>query len=100
MNIFKNASWIWYCEESTPDTYGDFKDTFIYKQGRAVINLSVDGDYELYVNGKFVNSNQYGDFEHYKIYDSIDITDFLKQGENELYILVWHIGFDSSRYKI
>lgn len=100
MNIFKNASWIWYCEEATPDTYGDFKDTFIYKQGRAVINLSVDGDYELYVNGKFVNSNQYGDFEHYKIYDSIDITDFLKQGENELYILVWHIGFDSSRYKI
>ena len=44
-------------------------------------------------------SNQYGDFEHYKIYDSIDITNFLTVGENSLLVTVWHLGIDSQKYK-
>lgn len=96
---FENSEWIWYTKNEIPDSYGDFKETFSYSVGNSVINLSVDGDYELYVNGEFVSSNQYADFEHYKIYDSIDITKYLNRGENELYILVWHFGIDSSRYK-
>ncbi|MBR7133515.1 MAG: hypothetical protein IKD04_08280 [Clostridia bacterium] len=64
-----------------------------------ICHLSCDGDYTLYVNGKYVSSNQYGDFEHYKIYDSIDITEYLNHGENEIYFLVWHFGIPSSRYR-
>ena len=46
----------------------------------------------MFVNGKFVESNQYPDFEHYKIYDQVDITPYLKKGENLIAILVWHFG--------
>ena len=99
-NLFKNADWIWYTNSAIPDSYGDFIDTIDYKSGNVKIHLSCDGDYTLYVNGKFVNSNQYGDYEHYKIYDSLDITDYLIKGENEIYILVWHLGINSSRYKL
>ncbi len=99
MSAFKTAKWIWYTSEAVPDSYGDFKDSFNYSGENAVCNISVDGDYELYINGEFVASNQYGDFEHYKIYDAIDISDFLKHGENEIYILVWHLGINSSRYR-
>lgn len=99
MEKFQKSSWIWYTEDKKADSYGDFTDSFEYNGGEAVFSISVDGDYELYINGKFVSSNQYGDFEHYKIYDDIDITGFLKTGKNDIYILVWHIGVDSSRYK-
>ena len=99
MKKFEKSSWIWYTEDEKADSYGDFKDSFYYNGGEAVFSISVDGDYELYINGGFVSSNQYGDFEHYKIYDNIDVKEFLKNGKNDINILVWHIGVDSSRYK-
>ena len=98
--IFKNSNWIWYTNQPTPDSYGDFIDKFTYINGQVKIHISCDGDYTLYINGNFVSSNQYSDFEHYKIYDSVDITDYLIKGINNIYILVWHLGINSSRYKL
>ena len=97
--LLKNAKWIWYTDNPLPDSYGDFTDTINYSNGNVKIHLSCDGDYTLYINNKFVNANQYGDFEHYKIYDTIDITDHLVKGKNDIYILVWHLGINTSRYK-
>lgn len=97
--LFLDASWIWYTEADEPDTYGDFIDNFNYTGGKVICHISCDGDYTLLVNGEFVSSNQYGDFEHYKIYDSIDITNYLTIGENTIFITVWHLGIASSRYK-
>ncbi len=99
-NMLQNSEWIWYTDSPLPDSYGDFIDTFDYNGGNVNIHLSSDGDYTLYVNGNFASSNQYGDFEHYKIYDSLNITDYLVKGKNEIHILVWHIGINSSRYKL
>ncbi len=97
--MFAKADWIWYTETEKPDTYGDFTDKLYYTGGKVICHISCDGDYTLFVNGVFVSSNQYGDFEHYKIYDSIDITDRLEIGENTILITVWHLGVASSRYK-
>lgn len=97
MSAFKNAKWIW-LSDSTPDQYGEFLAKF-KDSDSAKINISCDGDYTLYLNGKFVSSNQYGDYEHYKIYDTIDLSPYMINGENTLAILVWHIGKDFSRYK-
>ena len=47
----------------------------------AVCRLSSNGDYTLYINGRMAGINQYGDFEHYKIYDEVDISGFLREGE-------------------
>ena len=74
-------------------------DELNYNGGKAICHISCDGDYTLFVNGVYVSSNQYADFEHYKIYDSIDITDRLVIGENTILITVWHLGVSSSRYK-
>ena len=98
-NNFKLGRWIWYTDTPVPDSYGDFKKEFNYEGGNALCKISVDGDYTLFVNGTYAASNQYGDFEHYKIYDTIDITSYLREGENEIYILVWHLGIGTSRYK-
>lgn len=97
--IFENIPWIWYTDDPQPDSYGNFISHFNYCGGKVICHLSCDGDYTLFINGKFVSAKQYADFTHYKIYDSIDITHVLLPGENTLFILVWHLGVPSSKYK-
>ena len=67
------AKWIWVDKESRPDTYGEFYDEFNWEEGEVNCLLSCDSDYTLFVNGQYVASNQYGDFEHYKVYDAISV---------------------------
>ena len=98
MEIFKSAKWIWVEKASKPDTYGEVYDEFQWEDGNVNCLLSCDSDYTLFVNGKFVASNQYGDFEWYKAYDTVDITSYLHKGKNSVAILVWHFGVDSQRY--
>ena len=100
MSAFENAKWIWYTESATPDSYGEFVDRLVFGGGRAVVRISCDSDYTLFVNGGYAASGQYGDFEHYKIYDEVDITDLLTVGNNEIRILVHYFGADSSRYRV
>ena len=103
MSVFENSKFIW-INDTNIDTYGEFYASFKANSSpicnnKAICRLSCDGDYTLFINGKYVASNQYGDFEHYKIYDEIDIGEFLCQGDNHLAILVHHFGKDSQRYK-
>lgn len=95
---FQNAKWIWVENSSVPDTYGEFYREFTWNGGPAVLRLSCDSDYTLFVNGSFAESNQYGDCEWYKSYDEIDITPYLQRGVNRMAVLVWHFGEDSQRY--
>ncbi len=98
MKGFSLAKWMWVEKDCKPDTYGEFYDEFQWEEGDVNCLLSCDGDYTLYINGNYVASNQYGDYEWYKSYDSINITSFLKKGENTIAVLVWHFGTDSQRY--
>ena len=90
MKAFEKSKWIWYKNEDTADDYGEFYETFEAKKGdSATCRISCDGDYTLFVNGRFAESNQYGDYEHYKIYDEIDISELLCDGKNSISLLVW-----------
>lgn len=88
----EKSKWIWLKEEQTVDSYGDFFSEFTYTGEKAFVNISADSNYTLYINGVFVNSGQYADYPHYKVYDEIDITDFCRVGENQLAITVWYYG--------
>ena len=98
MKLFNKAKWIWVEKDSRPDTYGEFFDEFTWKEGKVNCFLSCDGDYTLYINGQYVASNQYGDYEWYKSYDTVDITKYLKQGKNTIAVLVWYCGEDTQSY--
>ncbi len=96
--VINKAKWIWLEKDSKPDTYGEFYDEFQWEEGEINCFLSCDGDYTLFINGQYVASNQYGDYEWYKSYDNIDITPYLNKGKNSIAVLVWHFGTDSQRY--
>lgn len=98
ITMLSESKWIWVDEKSAPDTYGEFYDEFQWEEGVINCLLSCDGDYTLFINGEYVASNQYGDYEWYKSYDKIDITPYLKKGKNSIAVLVWHFGTDSQRY--
>ncbi|MBQ7353639.1 MAG: hypothetical protein IJW54_06545 [Clostridia bacterium] len=95
---FENSKYIW-LESESENSFLEAYSSFNYDLGNVKINLSCDSDYTLFINGKYVSSNQYGDFEGFKCYDTIDITDFLVKGKNHFACLVWHFGKDTQRYK-
>lgn len=98
-DIFKSSKWIWHDQKSSIDDRAEFYGTFrVEQKERAYCRLSCDSDYALYVNGKFVSSNQYGDFPHYKIYDEINLSKYTTVGENHVFIIVWHFGVGSQKY--
>ena len=96
--VFNNSEWIWPKNEAGKDEYAEFYAEF-EACGKTVVRISADSDYTLYINGKYLASNQYGDYEHYKIYDEIDATSLINSGKNSISVLVWHFGENTSRYK-
>ena len=100
MDVFSSSRWIWYGTDIIPDSYGEFYGHFsaVCRKGQHVLcRLSCDGDYTLFCNGRFVASNQYGDYEHYKIYDEIDLTPYLQTGENRSHTSDYTRGISKHR---
>lgn len=98
-NVFYKSKWIWLASGECDDQYVDFFDSFKTSGGRVTLYVSADSNYHVSVNGQSTSSGQYCDFEHYKIYDTIDITDLLNDGINTLKITAYHTGTDTSRYR-
>ena len=96
---FENAKWIFADTELIADLYTDYRQDFFYTGGDLWFYISVDTDYTLYINGQYAASGQYGDFEHYKIYDAIKLNSFLNEGKNTLDLTVYYCGADFQRYK-
>ena len=86
------SKWIWKDGFEGFDLYCDFYDSFDYDGGKASLKVSADTNYALYINGVFLESGQYADYPHYKIYDELDITEYCKKGTNHIAITVWYHG--------
>ena len=92
------ANWIWENANAMPDEHADFFAVFPYvaADGKVHIFLSADSDFGLFINGKMVTFGQYPDYPHYKVYEKIEITPYLKEGENQLALEVWYYGNNCS----
>lgn len=98
MKVFQQSKWIWAREAIGNNAHAEFYGEFAWKDGDGICRLSCDSDYILYVNGIAVSCNQYGDYEHFKSYDTIAITPYLKVGRNSFAVHVWHQGTPCFRY--
>ena len=90
----EQAKWIWADTPLRANEYVTFYDEFIYSSGLVQMDISVAGDYALYINGELVSFGQYPDYKTYKIYDCVDITPWLRIGKNRVKIVGWYIGED------
>lgn len=96
MNPFVNSRWIWGNDNAQTDEYCEFLDSFNFSGRGAKLYISADSNYAVYVNGSLAASLQYADFPYDKVYDEIDITDYVRQGKNVLAIRVWYYGIGTT----
>ena len=95
--IFGHGVWIWCNASPREDEYGEFVEDFYYWQGRALLRISADSNYAAYLNGRLAAWGQYADFPYDKVYDEVDVTEFLRPGQNRLAVLVWYYGTDTTQ---
>ena len=87
---FENAKWIWLGERGEKNVHLSFLLDFDAEgTEEAVLHLSVDFQYALYLNGEFLDYGQYADTEDYKIYDSVPLRG-LRAGKNRVLLCAWH----------
>ncbi len=98
--MLSKANWIWLEQETEQNTYLDFKQHFTpTTRQKTLLELSVDGNYAVYLNHRFVNSGQYPDYPGYKVYDQLDLSPYLEDGQNELLIRAYWPGQDFFSYR-
>lgn len=89
--------WIWAKGEAKPNTRMCFRKTFTASDAASpvVINIAVDSKYYLWVNGCLAVAEgglNRGPTPEGGYYDEVDISKFVKKGENTLALLVWYWG--------
>lgn len=99
---FAKAAWIWRQEAAGKDEFCDFVTTFTVdgnSRGPYTLSIASDSNYTLYLGGQMAAFGQYADYPTYKVYDRVDVTPFVKAGENRLAVVVWYYGIDSQTYQ-
>lgn len=87
------AKWIWQNTDNNKDEFVDFLDAFEAEGDQPLyLDISASGDYIVWLNGQKVGFGQYRDYEHYKIKDTLNLTPYVRKGENRLCIQAWNIG--------
>ena len=102
-HVFSKASWIWHKEEAGRDEFCDFlaKVRTPSAEGkRYYLHISADSNYTVWMNGTLCAFGQYADYPDYKIYDRVDVTDYLREGENRMVTVVWFYGIETQTYKV
>ena len=92
-------NWIWLNENSDigKTQFAEFRQEFVVVNSADVeLKISADFRYVAYVNGSFVGNGQYADLPKHKSVDTHDITPFVKDGDNILTVVAWHMGQDFS----
>ena len=97
--MFINAKTIWYNNPLKRDDFADFAMSFDgTKNDKYTLEIHCDSDYNLFVNGELAAFGQYASYPQYRICDQLDITPYVKEGKNNLCIIVWHYGVSFSTY--
>lgn len=68
------------------------KKFFVDATENTVIHISADDYYKLYINGKFVCQGPSAAYPEHYYYNTVDITDFLKSGENTIAVHTYYQG--------
>ena len=75
------------------DYYALFRHSFMLNSTeKTVIRISADDYYKLYINGTFVCQGPAQAFYFSYNYNEVDISHFLRNGENEISVLVFYQG--------
>lgn len=94
MGAFDISNWIW-SPDWNPQDKDDTRLVYFRRRfhiaaapKRTNIDITADSRYKLYVNGNFVEAGPSKGDQQIWFYDTVDITDCLKKGENVICVIV------------
>lgn len=96
-----DAKLIWNNTQTNSDEYCFFRKTFMCDKipKSAVLNIFVQSEYRLYINGEEIAYSSAGTGECAKT-DAIDVLTYLKQGKNVIAIFAHYIPYPISRISL
>ena len=95
MKYFEKAKQIW-IKHAGSDEYAEFFEEIEYGGGPCELRVSVDGDFAVYVNGSYAGGGQFPDFPWYKSVERIELGGKLRVGKNDVRIVAWHYGIETT----
>ncbi|MEN6372580.1 MAG: family 78 glycoside hydrolase catalytic domain [Armatimonadota bacterium] len=99
MALKLNGSWIWTSEKTEDrNAFARFRRTFDYSGGPAVIRITADSRYVLYINGEYIGQGPVREWPAHWRYDEYDIGPYLRQGDNAVAVLVNSFGEGNFQY--
>ena len=80
----RNGAWIWLTDQYIHEKQSVFfRQEFVYeKKGSVRLHLSAESHYKLYVNGSYLANGPMKGDRYRKYYDTIDISNWLREGKN------------------
>ena len=98
--MFKSAKVVW-ADNEIKNQYLSFRHKFYCDSvSDCKMLIRCHSNYVLFLNGKYIASGQYQDYDYYKVVDTIEIKgNMLKSGENLISILAYSQYEDASMYK-
>ncbi len=96
-----NAHWIWPSEcGDAANQYMWFKQEFFIEKEteNAILLISADTTFAVWLNGEFVDCQQFADYPACKTFYKLNVEAWVKAGTNQLNILVYHQGRSTSTY--
>ena len=100
MKPLSKAAWIWNDAEPVWNETVDLLASFtVTDPASCRIYVSANSHYALYVNGAFVNCDQFPDYDTWKAYDELDLAAFVSAGENSLCLMAYWQGDESLTYR-
>ena len=97
MSTFEKSKWIWPVKEARADEYAEFMEVVDFYGKNAELSISSDSNYAVYINGTLAAFGQYADFPYKKVYDTLDVSRYMRQGKNVIAIRVWYYGIDTAQ---
>ena len=79
--------------EPKQDGLFHFKKRFNYTEGTLIARVSADTRYKLFVNGREVLCGPSKGNRYVTYYETVDLTPYLTEGENEISALVLHLNY-------
>lgn len=85
--------WLWTKEELPKfNNYVRFRKVFNYQEGKALLNITGDTRYALYINGEYVGFGPARSWPNHYKYDTYDIKPYLKKGENVIGVILLYMN--------
>ncbi len=100
--LFAKARWIWPDNHSWDlhNGYALFRKKFRLEKipARALLAITADQSYQLYINGRYVCRGPARGFQKSWPYDEVDVAPYLCKGENVFAVRAYNPGFGNFQY--